>query len=316
MGDVGSFLGSGVNFMSDRMREQYEAEQANIDRIREDLYNQQQQQNWQAQFDYQKELNETTMAREDNATQRSVADFQAAGMNKMLAIGNQSSAGTLQTFGGTAGGGTGNHAARSQNSVDFAQLASTIMDNRLKQSMVGKTEAETQYTNQKTLSEIEETAIKEITKLREKIAKEKDEKMKEVWQSLIEEQIEKVNIMRHNLGVGRKWNIPIGTDPTPNNPTAAGFRALTMGNDNNNNGSKDILGNDKKYTGTIDTQNNWLKLNSTETRKFRATLAEKLGTSKKSQILKIAREKGWKYIAEKTGINEKLLQSYAQFSWY
>ena len=315
MGDAGSFLGSGVDFMSARAREQYEAEQAEIDRMREDLYNEQQQKNWQAQFDYQKELNEKTMEREDNATQRSVADFQAAGMNKMLAVGNQASAGTLQTYGGTAGGGTGNHAAKAQQGVSFAQLASAIMDNKLKQSMVGKTEAETAYTNQKTLSEIEETALKEITKLREKIAKEKDEKMKEMWQALIDEQIEKVNIMRHNLGIGKKWNLPVGNDPTPNNPTAAGFRALTMGNENNNNG-RDVLGNEKKTSGTIDNQNNWLKLNNTETRKFRATLAEKLGTSKKSAVLKIAREKGWKYIAEKTGLNERLLQSYAQFAWY
>ena len=104
MGDAGAVVGSSLDFMSQRVAEQHEAAQRNIDRQREDAFNQQQQQNWETQFNYQKELNNTQMMREDNAIQRSVDDHQAAGFNKLLAVGNQSASGGMTTFGGNAGG--------------------------------------------------------------------------------------------------------------------------------------------------------------------------------------------------------------------
>jgi hypothetical protein len=43
------------------------------------------------QFDYQKELNATQMQREDNAYQRKVADLEAAGLSRALALGGGAS---------------------------------------------------------------------------------------------------------------------------------------------------------------------------------------------------------------------------------
>lgn len=216
MGDAGAFLGSGVDFMSDRMAEKHEAEQRDIDRIREDLYNQQQQQNWQTQFDYQKQLNQTQMEREDNAVQRSVADHQAAGFNKLLAVGNQSAAGGMTTFGGNAGGGVSSQIPQSRG-TNFLQLAQTIMDNRVKQSMISKSKAEADYTNQKTLSEVENTGILSIKKLREELARTKDVKDREYLEKQIEEIQTRIDTARHNLGLGQKHKLPVGTDPRANN---------------------------------------------------------------------------------------------------
>lgn len=55
----------------------------------------------QSQFQYQKDLNELQMQREDNAIQRQVADYKAAGFSPLAAIGgNGSAAGSLNA--GTA----------------------------------------------------------------------------------------------------------------------------------------------------------------------------------------------------------------------
>ena len=197
--------------------------------------NAQQQKNWQTQFDYQKNLNETQMKREDNAIQRSVADHQAAGFNKLLAVGNQSAAGGMQTFGGTANQSSTQSEAPQLSPTDLgnfiSQIGTTIMENKLNKAMISKTYAEASYTNQKTLTEVENTAIKKIEQAREKLAKEKDEKMREMYQSIIDEQVEKVNIMRHNLGLAKKWKWMYGADPRANNP----YQIITTPQESNDN---------------------------------------------------------------------------------
>lgn len=215
MGDAGAFLGSGVDFMSQRIAERQEAYQRDIDRMREDSFNAQQQKNWETQFNYQKELNNTQMAREDNAIQRSVADHQAAGFNKLLAVGNQSASGGMSSFGGNAGGGVSSQIPQSRE-TNFLQLAQMIMDNKVKQSMISKSKAEADYTNQKTLSEVETTGILQIKKIREELAKTKDAKDKEYLEKQIEEIQTRIDTARHNLGLGQKHKLPVGTDPRAN----------------------------------------------------------------------------------------------------
>ena len=210
--------------------------------------NAQQQQNWQTQFDYQKNLNETQMKREDTAIQRSVADHQAAGFNKLLAVGNQAASGGMTTFGGTANQSATQSEAPQLQASDLgnflSQIGTTIMENKLNKAMISKTYAEATYTNQKTLTEIENTALKEIEKAREKLAKEKDEKMREMYQSIIDEQVEKVNVMRHNLGLAKKWNWMYGADPRANNP----YQILTTPQESNDN--RDSKPTEKAKEGT------------------------------------------------------------------
>ena len=224
MGDAGAAFGSTMSFMSDRIGEAHEAMQKNIDRKREDEFNRQQQRNWQTQFDenkmidrrnfaYQKELNETQMAREDNATQRKVKDLEAAGMNKLLAIGQEASSSGMQTYGGNAHGGNSGGGVSDYSGGAFMSKGTQIMDNLVKQSMIGKTQAETEYTAQKTLTEFEETARRKIQVLRERIAKEKDEYMKRNWQNEIDQIEADINLKRRNAGLAEikrdetEWNL-------------------------------------------------------------------------------------------------------------
>lgn len=216
MGDAGAFLGSSVDFMSDRMAEQHEARQRDIDRAREDAYNNQQQRNWQTQFNYQKELNEKQMMREDNAIQRSVADHEKAGFNKLLAVGNQSAAGGMTTFAGSAGGGVSSQIPQSRG-TEFLQLAQTIMDNKVKQSMISKSKAEADYTNQKTLTEIENTELTKQKRLREEYAKTTDKYQRSLLEKQIEESQTRINTARRNLDLSNEHGLPVGIDWRANN---------------------------------------------------------------------------------------------------
>lgn len=212
MGDAGAAIGSGLDFFSQRLSEKEQAKQRDIDREREDKFNQLQQQNWEKQFNkaseidsrnfnYQKQLNEIQMKREDTAVRRSIADHEAAGINKLLALGNQAAAGGMTTAGGEMhGGGAGGGISQHRGGELFSR-GSQIMDNLVKQAEIGRTQAETEYTAQKTLTEFEETAKRRIQKLREKIAKEKDEKMRENWQNEIDLIVADINLKRKNAGL-------------------------------------------------------------------------------------------------------------------
>lgn len=68
----------------------------------------QQQENWQNAFDYQKDLNKTVMDREDTAVQRRVKDLESAGMSKWLAAGQGASSTPLSTSSGNVGGQSAN----------------------------------------------------------------------------------------------------------------------------------------------------------------------------------------------------------------
>lgn len=85
--NVGGFLGAGASIFNNErnIRAQKRANEANIALQRE--MNQQNQENWQAEFDYTKQQNDLTRQREDNAIQRQVADAESAGISPLAVAG-------------------------------------------------------------------------------------------------------------------------------------------------------------------------------------------------------------------------------------
>lgn len=76
-----------------------------VNTAQQNKWNKQQQKNWEQQFQYQKDLNNLMMQREDTAVQRKARDLQAAGFNKLLAAtGEAAPVSGMTTFGGQAGG--------------------------------------------------------------------------------------------------------------------------------------------------------------------------------------------------------------------
>ena len=86
MGDIGSTLGAGIQgaVQENTNRANREIADQNLAFQRE-------------QYEYQKQLNQTQMQREDTAIQRQVADYQAVGFNKLLATQSGGSATTALT---------------------------------------------------------------------------------------------------------------------------------------------------------------------------------------------------------------------------
>lgn len=168
--------------------------------------NAQNQANFKSQFEYQKELNNLQMQREDNAIQRSVLDHQKAGFNKLLAIGNQSAAGGMTTFGGSA-----NLQAAEGKAVDYSGFLSNvgkaIMDNQINRAMISKTKAETDYTNQKTLTEIENTENMRIKNLSDEYKRTTDRYQRKLIMKQIKESESRIDTAYYNLGLSEKRGI-------------------------------------------------------------------------------------------------------------
>lgn len=326
MGDAGAAFGSGMNFMSDRIAEQHEANQRDIDRKREDYFNRQQQMNWQAQFDenrmidrrnfqYQKELNETQMMREDNATQRKVKDLEAAGMNKLLAIGQEAASGGMTTYGGNVHGGNSGGGVSEFSPTGFMSKGVQIMDDLVKQSAISKSAVENEYTAQKILTEKENTLFTRYKALREEYAKTTDKYLRDKIKKEMSILDKELDVLEHNLGIGRKNNLPVGTDPTPNNPIAATYRALTYGSSQASNEANKVI-EEKVNKDSISKKDDYLSLNSAEEREFRNTLKEH-GIKSKKELKKYIKTGGsYEELAKKTGISASLLQSFMQYAWW
>lgn len=122
-------IGTGLNFGSNLLANNTNREVAGI--------------NYELQkevFEYQKELNQLIMEREDNAVQRRKADLIAAGFHPMLATGSSAGAG------GTVSGGTAPQFNYQQKPyyLDPVGIAQTMTNVPLKEAQVSKTIEETE----------------------------------------------------------------------------------------------------------------------------------------------------------------------------
>lgn len=212
---MGSLAERGMQIASDQLINQENRKlqekwnQRNEDFQRE--VNTQQQKNWQTQFDYQKQLNNTQMQREDNAIQRSVADHQAAGFNKLLAVGNQSPSGAMTTFGGTANQSASQGEAPQLTSTDLgnfiSQIGGAMMEAKLNNAMISKTKAEADYTNQKTLTEVENTENMRIKNLSDEYKRTTDRYQRRLIMNQIRESESRIDTAYHNLGLSERRGI-------------------------------------------------------------------------------------------------------------
>lgn len=153
----------------------------------------QQQENWQTAFDYQRNLNNQIMTREDTAVQRRVADLEKAGMSKWLAAGQGASSTPLSTSNGAVGGQNANtHNMDLKGSImaginvaqqvqgitnSMTQRQNTIADTTLKSAEANtqRKEAllkEAQELNVRKNTEKQSKEIEEINKRLQKIDKE------------------------------------------------------------------------------------------------------------------------------------------------
>lgn len=177
-------------------------------------WNKQQQKNWDTQFEYIKYLNELQMQREDNAIQRRVKDYEAAGMNKLLATDNAAQAGTLTSFSGNASG------------------QAPQLDN-LKNPIESYLEAK-QMNADTQLTEAQANLVKEQTN-----TEQKRQNQYSALTDLYKIQTAKTNAEKERLTINylRDWhdfilevknNIKSNDSNTINNPWSAGWRVLNQ----------------------------------------------------------------------------------------
>lgn len=121
MGDIGAAVSGALNYKAQREAnfDNYNLGIANLNEQKKtNEYNRQMR---QQEFEYQKQLNETQMKREDTAIQRQAADYQAAGFNRLMATeqgGASSSA--LTTYSSTPETAAQNNYLKQAEHIQFA----------------------------------------------------------------------------------------------------------------------------------------------------------------------------------------------------
>lgn len=157
------------------------------------------------QFEYQKNLNQQIMDREDNAIQRRANDLREAGLNPLLA-GNGDGAGA----GGSAVGSSVRGNEEAAQIADLGSISTAMISNMAETQNIAKSKAETSLTNAKYLTEIEKAGNVKIDTLLKKSqnakTKAEKDKIREEIKS-IQKNIEKIE---HDLRLSQKYGIRTG----------------------------------------------------------------------------------------------------------
>lgn len=167
----------------------------------------------QEQFDYQKQLNELTMEREDTAVQRRAEDLIAAGLDPSLAAGSAASSSTFSS------------APAPQREQTQQAQAFDIM-----QTMMMATDFATSATNASASWHNAEIAKAQAGTIEEKLAN--DLAMQVATTENLKGQTNKMAIeaaiMNHDLSYLKRWNIP--SNVHPHVQLATQIYDATMGN--------------------------------------------------------------------------------------
>lgn len=165
----------------------------------------QQQENWQASFDYQKDLNQQVFDREDTAVQRRVKDLESAGMSKWLAAGQGASSTPVSTSNGNVGGQSANlqgldlkgsvlagiNVAQQVQGISnaTADKANTIADTGLKTAETNTERKNALLKEEEILNKQKDTQLKEAQK--NNINRNTEKQSKEMQE--IDKRIDKIN---------------------------------------------------------------------------------------------------------------------------
>lgn len=194
LGFAGNMINMGVNYSQN------------------EKWNKKQQENWEKQFSYQKELNNMLMQREDTAVQRKAKDLQAAGFNKLLAAtGESAPVSGMTTFGGNQSG--------KPSQIDVGEYAPFQEYLTLKQleENIELTQAEREKKNRETLTEIQKENLTRV----EAIYKEWLTTTEKTRKKVLEEQAKNIAADTANkareLQISNWSGLPPGTDPRVNN---------------------------------------------------------------------------------------------------
>ena len=160
-------------------------------------------------FEYQQQLNNQLMKREDTAVQRAVGDYQAAGFNKLLAIGQPAQTSGMTTAGGSAEQGTPSlQASRSEAYIRAGQNLSMLdmaLNTMGKINELATSKVQRDYTRGQIIGQQIINDINKIKKLREEYGRVTDKYSRQQIQKQIE-------ALQHNINIATESGRPIGVD--------------------------------------------------------------------------------------------------------
>lgn len=221
-----------------------------VNTAQQNKWNKQQQKNWEQQFQYQKELNNLMMQREDTAVQRKARDLQAAGFNKLLAAtGEAAPVSGMTTFGGNAGG--------EANKISIGKIApiAEIMQVRQMRENIQLTKAETQKKNMETLTEIQKENLTRVEALyKEWLTATEKARKRQIEAEAANIAADTANKARE-LEISNWSGLPPGTDPRVNNWFQSASGAAIAAESSGNNIFKG-LGTKEEQERFKDMQNN------------------------------------------------------------
>lgn len=132
--------------------------QENLKHQKEVFEAQKRQQEWQnnfsmQQFEYQKEQNDLTRQREDNAVQRRVKDLQASGINPLTVAGGQSASSQVTTGSSMSGGTAPTTAPQLEQIQGLDQVMQGVMNVLTQRQNIAQSQTDQAYTEEKTRTE-------------------------------------------------------------------------------------------------------------------------------------------------------------------
>lgn len=181
------------------------------------------------QFEYQKELNNKTMEREDNAVQRRAQDLEKAGLSKTLAAGSSAQASTLSSAPAPQRAITGSSIASAINGAistakDFGDIMHLNTQNQIGQKDIEIKEVEKENIQADTDVKKQDEAVKradailknkDASNYEKKLAQNIKESEARILNMQVQNELNKQETAnkKHNWAAAKIYGLPIGVKP-------------------------------------------------------------------------------------------------------